>query len=317
MRCFERRSAKWLLWLVFSLPVAGFAGTAPEITILPPLVHGATAPLRVATDSAGNMYVTDASSGLLKYNMYGRLMSSLALPVPAKGLAVIDGTMVLVSQGNFVLMLDPELQVVRRLGNGAGQFKSASGITFDENRHIYVVDSGSQCVQVFNAVGDYLARFGSFGLLAGQFNNPTGIAYERISRQIVVADTFNSRLQFFDTANYSWKKTLGSLGSAPLKFGSPQGISFEYVTDALTGLEKVSRMYVVDGFQSCVQVIDPTSTPTFLTFIGSYGYNNGQLVVPADVSYDPVTKRLLIANGFGNITFFGIDGGSTPADPEE
>jgi uncharacterized Zn-binding protein involved in type VI secretion len=47
-------------------------------------------------------------------------------------------------------------------------------------------------------------------------------------------------------------------------------------------------------------------------FIGSAGVANGQLMVPSDVAFDATNNRLMVVNGFGNVTNFGIDGGKNP-----
>jgi hypothetical protein len=197
-----------------------------------------------------------------------------------------------------------------KLGAGVGQFKMANGIAIGDDGSIYVVDSLDNSVQIFNAAGAFVKKFGSFGTTAGKFSTPSGIAFEKVSKQVAVVDTRTGRVQFFDK-NGVYKRTIGSFGTNPLRFTAPQGVSFEYSNDTTPVLK---RMYVVDTFQSMVQAIDPAATPVFLSYIGGYGAGNGKLMVPSDVLFDQASGRLLVVNGFGNVTVYGIDGGGVAVD---
>lgn len=289
----------------------GSAATAPQVTVLPSIVDGVKTPVRLAEDATGNFFVTDPrGGGILKYNGSGKLLQLIPTPRPPQGVVVTSAGSLLVGQGDYVALLDQTGKELRRLGAGAGQFQMANGIALDDTGRIYVTDSVDNCVQVFSAAGDYLSRFGSTGIGLGQFSTPTGIAFEKEARQLAVVDSLNGRVEFFDT-NGVYQKTLFSFGSGPLKLTLPQGVSFEYTTDAVP---KLSRMYVADSFQSSVQVIDPTGSGTFLSYIGEYGAGPGQLIAPLDAIYDAVGSRLVVANGAGSVALFGIGTGYVPVD---
>ncbi|MBT0652288.1 Ig-like domain-containing protein [Geomobilimonas luticola] len=295
--------------LVISLTSTSSAATVPVVTVLSPVTRNVSSPVRIVLDQQGNYYVTDPrAGGVSKFNTYGRLMKSIPTPLPPLGVALNDQGNLVVTQGSYVVVLDQNGAELGRLGSGAGQFKKANGIAIDGNGYIYVVDSLDDNVKVFTGDGQYVKAIGSTGTAVGQFTMPTAIAYEKKANQIVVTDTLNGRVQFFNASTHVAEKSIGKLGANALQFSSPQGISFEY--DA-TGT--ASRMYVVDTFQSTVQVIDPAGAGTFLAFISSFGTANGQLVVPGDVAYDPLNKRLIVTNGYGYLTMFGIDGGTNPA----
>ncbi|BBA71315.1 Ig-like domain-containing protein [Geobacter sulfurreducens] len=207
-------------------------------------------------------------------------------------------------------MIDGAGSVTGQLGIGVGQFKMANGIAVDDTGYIYVVDSLDNCVQVFNPAGGFVRRFGTFGMAAGQLSTPTGIAFERLARHLAVVDTRNGRIQFFDT-NGTFVRSIGAFGSGPLKFTAPQGVAFEYSNDPTPVLK---RIYVVDTFQGQVQVVEPAAVPVFLAYIGGYGTTNGKLMVPSDLRFDQANSRLLVVNGYGNLTVYGIDGGGVTTD---
>jgi len=293
------------------------AAQSPVVTTLSAITEGVSTPVRTASDLSGNIYVTDPrGGGILKYNHAGRLQQKIAVSTPL-GIAVASNGDLLVSQGVSVAVINPASGTISAT---FGTFVKANGIAVDANGFVYVTDSLNNCVQVFNASyapaatgiaapGKPLNSFGTSGKGNGQFLQPTGITYEKISRQLAVADTLNGRVQFFSTAGVH-QKTIGSFGAGPLKFTSPQAVAFEYTSDD----SSLSHIYVVDSFQSNVQVID-AATVSFIRYIGSYGLTGGKLVTPGDVildRFDPLNKRLVITNGSGALTLFGIDSGIAP-----
>lgn len=299
-----------LVFLLGSLPSVLFAASVPAVTILtPPVTKNVGTPLRFAFDTKGNFFVTDPRiGGVSKFDSDGQLVSVMKTNAPPHGIAFTDRGELLVSQGDSVVILDQEGAELGRLGSGFGQFKKANGIAVDAAGFVYVVDSLDNNVKLFTAAGQFVREIGAKGTGAGQFSMPTGIAYEKSANVIVVADTSNGRLQFFSASgNYDFIKSIGSFGTKPLQFRTPVGLAFEY--DMAGGL---SRMYVVDTYQNNVQVIDPTDNGKFLAYIGNNGFSNGQLMVPVDVVFDKENQRILVANGSGHITMYGIDGGTNP-----
>jgi len=289
---------------------------SPVVSTLSAITEGVSTPVRAASDPLGNIYVTDPrGGGVLKYNHAGRLLRKITASTPM-GIAVASNGDLLVSQGNTIAVINPATETI---ASTFGTFTKANGIAVDSNGFIYVTDSLNNCVQVFNssyapsatgiaAPGKPQNSFGTKGTQNGQFLQPTGITYEKISNQLAVVDTLNGRVQFFSTAGV-FQKIIGSFGAGPLKFTSPQAVAFEYTNNERT----LSRIYVVDSFQSNVQVIDG-ATASFIRYIGSYGLTGGKLVTPGDVMldrFDPLNKRLIITNGSGALTLFGIDEGVT------
>ncbi|WP_298268831.1 Ig-like domain-containing protein [Geobacter sp.] len=295
---------------------AAWVGTArasipPQVTVLPAITDGISTPIRIAVDPAGNVYAADPrGGGILKFSGTGRLLQTIPTAAPPQGVAVAASGTMAVSEGTFVALLDQSGKELRRLGSGAGQFRMANGIVFDDTGRIYVVDSLDNCVQVFSPAGDYLTRFGVQGGGSGQLNMPTGIAFEKVARQLAVADTLNGRIQFFDT-NGAYQRTVCSFGSGPLKLTFPLGVAFEYTGGAAPA---VSRMYVSDSFQGNVQALDPAGSGSFLAFVGGYGTGDGQLITPSDAAFDAAGSRLIVANAVGSLTVFGIGDTFIPVD---
>lgn len=309
-----------LVALVISLSGNALAAIAPAVATLEPVVNGLRTPLKMALDGDGNIYVADPrSGGVVVLNKYGVVVKVLPTTKPAVSVALLNannsipGGKVLVAQGDSVAVLDQDGAEIAKLGAGAGQFVRVSDIDVDANGTIYVVDAGSYNVKVFSPAGVYEFSFGGYGTANGQFKLPTSIAVisETISgiasSRIAVVDAIAGKLFLFSSAG-TYLQTIGSLGApAPLKFSYPSGVAFEYASGA------VSRIYILDIFQGQIQVIDAV-TKQFLAYVGSYGDKRGNLLTPTDLQFDPINKRLLVANGLSNIVSFGIDGGQNPVN---
>jgi hypothetical protein len=312
---------------VISLPVDALAA-APTVSVQSPVVKDLGAPVKIALDVNGNIYVADQrAGGVIKFDTFGIRQMVIRTAAPS-GLAFANDGSLLVSQGAFVARYDVATgQEVGRLSGG--NLQSAAGIAVDDvTGYIYVADSRANQIEMYNASGEYAKAFGrgfsadANGLTVknpvGMLSMPTGITFEKISRRLAVSDTLGSRVQFFDVnGNYANLSvgdvipgdaaTIYTKAISSMQFVAPVATAFEYKSGLL------DRMYVLDAFQSNVRVIDmAAATPVALSVVGAAGVANGQLMTPTDVAFDAKNNRLLVVNGFGNITIYGIDGGKNP-----
>ena len=75
-------------------------------------------------------------------------------------------------------------------------FQSPNSITEHPNGRVFVADSASHCIHVFNADFSYLQSFGGKGDAPGQFNQPHSLAFDS-SGNGYVSDSMNHRIQKF------------------------------------------------------------------------------------------------------------------------
>jgi len=336
----RKNVALWVIALIAAvilLPFVSFAATSPTVTVLAPLTQGLRVPAKMALDAGGNIYVADARiSGIIKYNTYGILQKVISTNAVPNGLAFApDGTL-LVSQGSAVVRYNVTsgLETGRLVG---GNLIAPAGIAIDNlTGYIYVVDGLANQVVVYTASGNYVKAFAQ-GVTSDIYGNtvnnpvgllsrPSGITFEKISRQFAVADTNSNRVQFFDPDG-NFVKSIGNIiptntsGSTTtvgsMQFEAPVATVFEYSSDQTT----LNRIYIIDSFQSNIQVVDPATSTALIVagttknYIGSSGTVNGKLMFPSDAVFDAVNKRLMVVNsGDVNITNYGIDGGTNPAD---
>ena len=101
---------------------------------------------------------------------------------------------------------------------------------------IYVVDTASHRLAMFDLQGELLGYFGSRGSEPGQFNYPTDVDVDDRGH-IYVLDSLNARVQVFDEAG-AFLRMFGERGTATGSFEMAKNLAVSstgqvYVTDAL------------------------------------------------------------------------------------
>src|SRR4029079_17255226 len=123
------------------------------------------------------------------------------------------------SNGNFITKFGHN-------GTANGQFDSPNGIALDSSGNVYVADTDNDRIEIFspsnssiNTKGIYnatnysfLNKWGTQGKENVQFNKTYGIAVDNAGN-IYVADTYNDRIQKFDS-NGNFITKFGHNGTA-------------------------------------------------------------------------------------------------------
>ena len=89
------------------------------------------------------------------------------------------------------------------------EFNGPAGIDIDGGGNVFVVDFYNYRIQKFDANGNFIVKWGSFGTLDGQFKSPWGVAVDSLGN-VYVTDTTNRRVQKFDSNGEfitNWKAT--------------------------------------------------------------------------------------------------------------
>ena len=187
-----------------ALTIFIFTPNGEVVGHVPSPFEGGWAPLALAFDKAGNLYVTDVTPG-----------------------------------NHRLVVLDPDGNLVRTFGTegeGAGQFSFPNGIAVDGKGYVYVSDSGNGRVLAFDADGNLLYGIGR-GVGKGDLALPRGIAVDDERRVLLVVDTTNQGVNVYDISGSTPKfiYTLGGQGTAADSFRFPNGVAVDggkvYITD--------------------------------------------------------------------------------------
>jgi iron(III) transport system ATP-binding protein len=201
-------------WRVWSLPADGASIPTPR---------------SVATGLRDEIAVLDTAGRVLIYTADGVLlrqwkMLDVSVGKP-EGIVVLKDGRIVVCDTHYhrLVWFDEEgrvLNVSGRKGEKAGEFFYPVGITKDGDENLYVCEyGGHDRVQKFTREGAWLLEFGSFGTQPGQFQRPSGLAWN--AGKIYVTDAVNNRVLIFTDAG----KYEGLLGTPPLAFDLPYDIA--------------------------------------------------------------------------------------------
>lgn len=248
-------------------------------------------------DAMGRIYVTDMSRQAVcvfdpvsgKFQAFG--LADRLVPFQAP-VAIAEGP------AGQLLVTDSKLGMVVRLASdgsplgqfGKGELVQPTGIVRDAvNRRIYVADSRSHEIKVFNDEGVLQQSFGGKGEAPGQFNSPTYLALA--GDTLYVADTLNSRIQLL-SAQGEPRHVFGERGLFVGNLPRPKGLT----------VDRFGLIYVVESYFDHLLVFDGTGQ--FLLPIGGTGQGPGQFYLPAGVWTDN-NKRVYVADMFnGRVVVF-------------
>ena len=146
---------------------------------------------------------------------------------------------------------DPDGEYMDKWGEAGtkpGQLDGPSGIKFDSDDNLYIVDSRNDRIQKFTKDGRYLAGWGVRGDGPGQFNRPWGLGIDRAG-DIYVADWGNNRVQKF-TADGEYLMSFGSASDDGGELDHPAGVAVDSDGD----------VYVSDWGNRRIQIYEPDGT---------------------------------------------------------
>jgi len=246
----------------------------------------------ITVDSAGNVYVVDASGDnrgqIQKFDANGTFLNRVGANndnpdgfVSAYRITADSSNNIYATDGNA----DRTTNLVKKFnssgvfqfafgtrGNGGGQFNvpGPAGVAVNSSGNIFVADPGNNRVQKFSSTGTFISSIGSSGSGDGQFSGPTGIAIDS-SDNLYVADTGNNRIQKFNSAG-TFVTKWGTSGTGNGEFSLPDGVS----------ADNAGTVYVADTGNNRVQLF--SSSGTFIEVCGSAGSGDGQFAGPEDVA---------------------------------
>jgi DNA-binding beta-propeller fold protein YncE len=251
----------------------GFWTRVLDIVAGAPDYHDMIRPYSVVTDSRGRIIVTDP------------------------GLAGIH-------------VFDFEKQKYKFLSReGKDELLSPQCVAVDAQDNIYVTDSETGKILVWDANLKYQRAIGSLKGGEGYFKRPTGIAVDSAAQRIYVSDTTRHKVFILDMQG-SVVQTIGRNGADIGQFNFPTDLR-------LNG----SELLVVDAMNFRVQAFDRSGQ--FLYGIGKIGEISGTMYRPKGIAVDSEGDLYVVDGIFDTVQAFNRKGellyyfGKTGSGPAE
>ncbi|MFN7930128.1 MAG: hypothetical protein U0Y68_19830 [Blastocatellia bacterium] len=234
-------------------------------------------PLGVATDSNGNVYVSDGASGTIrKYSPTGVLLTTFGAPgqfLFPFGVAIdSNGNIIVVDNGtNQIHKLSPAgatIFTIGAMGMNNGEFMMPTLVATDAAGNIYVSDQDNMRVQKFGPAGNYLTQW--------PVATPAGIGVDPAGNVFVVEQATLLVRKFTNTGVpiLSW----GGAGTGNGQFGGPPNGPIGLAID------NNGNVYVVDTVNNRVQKFN--NNGVYLTQFGTPGAADGQFDLPTGIAVD-------------------------------
>jgi DNA-binding beta-propeller fold protein YncE len=167
-------------------------------------------------------------------------------------------------------------------------------VAVDGADNIYVTDSDSGKIFVFDPNGKYQRAIGSLKYGEGYFKRPTGIAIDSAAQRIYVTDTLRNQIFVMDMQG-SVLKRIGSAGTGNLEFNYPTELY-------LHG----DDLAVVDAMNFRVQVLNKSGEYQYS--IGKIGDGVGAMFRPKGISFDSEGHLYIVDGMWSVVQVFNREG---------
>jgi DNA-binding beta-propeller fold protein YncE len=257
--------------------------------------HGLVRPYSIVTDSSGRVIVSDpGASGVHIFDFQKRTYKFLTRD------------------------------------HGKDKLETPQCVAVDAQNNIYVTDSTSGKIFVFEADGKFRHTIGSLPGGEGYFKRPTGIAVDSAANTIYVTDTLRHKIFVLDMQG-KVQRSIGENGTAPGAFNYPTELHLVgkdlLVVDAMNfrlqrfdnagalqrtfgevgdgdshmfrpkgiGVDSEGHYYVADAFHNTVQVFDRDGE--MLYAFGGKGVGPGEFQLPEGLTVDN-NDRIFVVDSY-------------------
>jgi DNA-binding beta-propeller fold protein YncE len=218
-----------------------------------------TLPMGIALDAQDRLFVTDAERHTVTaFDPDGKVLDifgekelgrpvGLAIDGVLNRLYVADMKARKVAQFKldtfeFERWIGKSMEEKVELADAPKILSSPTSLVVDPDGLLYVVDTFTNRVVVFDPDGELARNFGEVGQKAGQFMRPRGIALDS-DGHVYVSDAFFNVVQVL-TPEGKALMPVGKPGADPGSFRVPSGMAFD----------KFNRLFVVDQYNARIQV---------------------------------------------------------------
>ncbi len=225
-----------------------------------PDFHYLVSPYSVVTDSHGRIIVTDTA---------------------ARGVHIFDFTL-------------QKYKFLSRRDTDRDPLMVPQCAAVDAQDNIYVTDSETGRIFVWDANGKFRRTIGSLKGGEGYFKRPTGIAVDSAAQHIYVTDTLRNKIYMMDMQG-SVLRVIGKAGTGDGEFNYPTELR-------LQGQD----LAVVDAMNFRVQIFDKSGG--FKYAIGKLGDGTGWMFRPKGIGFDSEGHLYVAEAQFGVVQVFDQQG---------
>lgn len=253
MEMYVRKDIAAQIWDLGVTPMTGVAGgqaqAVPEtdVTALAEYtgIYGTlplTAPRDVAVAPAGQRVIADTGN------------HRIVVLGPDGAFVTEFGSLCRLAEGAAAGCVDPDGDGPLQLGDG--QFYEPWGVAVGQDGEIFVADTWNGRIQVFDAEGNFLRKWGYFNTTNGELGDPNamfgprGLAIDAAGN-LLVADTGNKRILQFSPAGALVNQTGGG-GVILGRFEEPTDVAVD---------PRDGSIFVADNWNQRIQKLDPALTP--------------------------------------------------------
>lgn len=255
-----------------------------------------------ATDPVHSRVVVFAPDGTFRRLIYtgghggkGELLRPESVAVDAQGNAYIAD-----SWAGKIIVFDPRGKFLREWPVDL----QPRGVAVDGDR-VYVLDVGK--VIIFDRQGHRIGAFASRGAKPGQLDAYLGVTAG--DGRVYVADSYNRRVQAFDTSGtLLWSapavqtsRPVAGLPttSAPSAATSTTPAGFQWDLPQDVALDGNGHLMVVDAFRFDISTLD-AATGRYASSLGTFGSGEGQFYYPTSIAYDSRRDWFAVADTSNN-----------------
>lgn len=178
-----------------------------------------------------------------------------------------------------------------------GTLRKPLGLDTDEECNVYIADSSTRSVMIFNQAGEYIKSLGG----ERWFDRLTHVAVDSAGQRIYAVDTGgvgsnNHHVRVFDVETGEHLRDIGKRGKEAGELNLPQDIA----------VDDSGKVYVVDGGNFRVQVFDQWGG--FVRQIGKLGRQYGAFARPKGIAVDQQGNIYVSDAAHGNYQIFDANG---------
>ncbi|MBI5505240.1 MAG: SMP-30/gluconolactonase/LRE family protein [Deltaproteobacteria bacterium] len=198
---------------------------------------------------------------------------------------------------NSVFVFDFQSHAVRTIGSDERYGLTLPvGVALDGDENVYVADTGTRTVRVYDKTGKFLRAVGK-----DQLVRPTGVAVDASRQRLYVVDTGQN-----DTPAAHRVKVFDLTGTAIREIGRRGEGDGEFNFPTFASLDAQGRLYVVDSVNNRIQVFDPQGN--FLFKFGRSGDHIGDFARPKGVAVDTFGNIYVVDSRWSNVQVFNQQG---------